>query len=121
MIDKTKDEFGPPKTAVFGMRVRDFMRPRADALAVRAGTVTGDMIAHMTAAKASCAVVVDAAGRPLGIITEQDIARKITYRIPPETAVDAIMTSPVMTIERRDYLYHAIAWMRRHNSRRPGS
>ena len=116
-MNRASEEMGPPKSAVFGMCVRDFMRPRADALAVRAGTTCGDMIAHMTAGRASSAVVVDAAGRPVGIITEQDIARKITYRTPPEAPVDSVMTSPVMTIGRDDYLYHAIAWMRRHRLR----
>ncbi len=116
-MNKAKDEFGPPKSAVFGLRVRDFMRPRADALAVRPGATCGDMIAHMTAGKASSAVVVDAAGRPVGIITEQDIARKLTYRVPAETPVESVMTAPVMTIERSDYLYHGIAWMRRNRLR----
>ncbi len=114
MLDMPKHrDDGPTKTAVFGMRVKDFMRPRADALAVRAGSRCGDMIAHMAHAKASCAVVVDPAGRPVGIVTEQDIVRRLTFRLPPETPVEQIMTTPVMTIQRRDYLYHAIAWMRR--------
>jgi signal-transduction protein with cAMP-binding, CBS, and nucleotidyltransferase domain len=99
------------------MRVRDFMRPRADALAVREGTSCSEMVAHMAATRASCAVVVDAAGRPLGIITERDIARRIAYRVPAERPVESVMSAPVMTIARRDFLYHAIAWMRRHKLR----
>lgn len=117
MLEKTRQDAGPTQTAVFSMRVGEFMRPRAAALAVRAGTTCFDMIAHMTAGKASCAVIVDAAGRPVGIITEQDIARRITFRVPGDTPVDAVMTTPVLTIERQDYLYHAIAWMRRHGLR----
>lgn len=117
MLDKARQDLGPTQTAVFSMRVCDFMRPRAAALAIRAGTSCSDMIAHMAAGKASCIVVVDAAGRPVGIVTEQDIARRITFRLPGDTPVDAVMTSPVMTIERQDYLYHAIAWMRRHGLR----
>jgi signal-transduction protein with cAMP-binding, CBS, and nucleotidyltransferase domain len=35
--------------------------------------------------------------------------------VPPETAIERIMTSPVMTINRRDFLYQAIAWMRHAN------
>lgn len=105
------------RTAVFSMLVRDFMRPRSDLLAVRVGTRCSHMIALMAAEHASCAIIVDAGGRPIGIITEQDIARRITYRIPGEALVETVMTSPVMTIERRDYLYHAIAWMRRHDLR----
>lgn len=117
MLDKPKDELGPTQTAVFSMRVRDSMRPRADALAIRPGTTCADMIAHMAHTKASCAVVVDSAGRPIGIITEQDIARRITYRIPGETRVETVMSGPVMTIDQREYLYHGIAWMRRHRLR----
>lgn len=62
-------------------------------------------------------MVVDSAGRPIGIITEQDIARRITYRVPGETPVETVMSAPVMTIEQREYLYHGIAWMRRHRLR----
>ena len=116
MANRT-DEGGHSRTAVFSMLVRDFMRPRSELLAVRVGTRCSDMIAMMAAEQASCAIIVDAGGRPIGIITEQDIARRITYRIPGETPVETVMTSPVMTIERRDYLYHAIAWMRRHDLR----
>jgi signal-transduction protein with cAMP-binding, CBS, and nucleotidyltransferase domain len=117
MLDKPKGELGPKQTAVFSMRVRDFMRPLADALAIRAGTKCAEMIAHLKASKASCAVVVDAAGRPVGIITEKDIARRITFCVDGDTPVDGVMTTPILTIERRDYLYHAIGWMRRHKLR----
>lgn len=117
MVTKTMEYGSHSRTAVFSMLVRDFMRSRSEMLAVRAGTRCADMIALMAAEDASCAIIVDAAGRPIGIITEQDIARRIAYRIPGETPVESVMTSPVMTIERRDYLYHAIAWMRRHDLR----
>ena len=116
-MTKTTEEGGHSRTAVFSMLVRDFMRSRSELLAVRTGTRCADMIALMAAEKASCAIIVDAGGRPIGIITEQDIARRIAYRIPGETLAETVMTSPVMTIERRDYLYHAIAWMRRHDLR----
>ncbi len=116
-MTKTTEEGGHSRTAVFSMLVRDFMRSRSELLAVRTGTRCADMIALMAAEKASCAIIVDAGGRPIGIITEQDIARRIAYRVPGETLVETVMTSPVMTIERRDYLYHAIAWMRRHDLR----
>lgn len=93
------------------------MKLRSGVLAVRAGTSCADMISHLAAVKASGALVVDASGRPIGIITEQDIARRITYKIPGETPVESVMTSPVVTIGHNEYLYHAIAWMRRHNLR----
>jgi signal-transduction protein with cAMP-binding, CBS, and nucleotidyltransferase domain len=99
------------------MLVRDFMRARSEVLAVRPGTRTADMIALLAAEKATCAVVVDANGRPVGIVTERDIVRRITYRVPGEAPVESVMTTPVMTIKRSDYLYHGIAWMRRHDLR----
>jgi signal-transduction protein with cAMP-binding, CBS, and nucleotidyltransferase domain len=105
------------RTAVFGMLVRDFMRPRSDVLAVRGATSCADLIALLGAEKTACAVIVDFAGRPVGILTDGDIARRIAYRVPPETAVEAVMSTPVLTIQRRDYLYHAIARMRRHDLR----
>lgn len=107
----------PPQRVVFNQRVQDTMRHRSDVLAIRTGTTCLDMIDHMTATKASCALIVDASGRPAGIITEQDIARRIAYRVPGDTPVESVMTSPVVTIGRREYLYHAIAWMRRHGLR----
>lgn len=107
----------PSRTAMFTMLVSDSMRPRNEVLAIRAGTTCGDMIGLLTNEETSCAVVVDADRRPIGVITLQDIARRVTYRAPPDTPVDAVMTAPVTTIGRRDYLYHAIAQMRRHGLR----
>jgi signal-transduction protein with cAMP-binding, CBS, and nucleotidyltransferase domain len=95
------------------MLVRDFMRTRQEILVVRLGVKCADMIGLLTAEAASCAVVVDAAGLPVGIITERDIARRIAFRVAPETPVEEVMTSPVTTIRRDEYLYHAIAEMRR--------
>lgn len=99
------------------MLVRDFMRPRKEVLAIRAGTRCADMVGQLTAENASCAVVVDANARPIGVITLQDIARRITFQVDASTPVDVVMTTPVMTIGRHDYLYHAIAQMRRHDLR----
>ncbi|MDH5749124.1 MAG: DUF294 nucleotidyltransferase-like domain-containing protein, partial [Rhodospirillales bacterium] len=61
--------------------------------------------------------VIDKQGRPIGIVTEQDIIRRVAFKVSAETAVEAVMTSPVMTIQSDDYLYHAIAHMRRRDLR----
>lgn len=105
------------QTAVFSMLVRDFMHSRNKVLAIPLGTPCAEMIDMLAAERAGCAVVVDPMERPIGIITERDIALRVAYRVPPETPVEAVMTVPVMTIRRREYLYHAIAWMRRHGLR----
>ena len=105
------------RTAVFSMLVRDFMRPRGEVLAIRTGTSCAELVELSGGEAVSCAVVVDAEDRPIGVITMQDIARRITYRVPGDTRVESVMTHPILTIARRDYLYHAIARMRRNRLR----
>ncbi|MDS4011863.1 MAG: DUF294 nucleotidyltransferase-like domain-containing protein [Defluviicoccus sp.] len=113
----TKPAAARSQTAVFSMLVRDFMHSRNKVLAIPPGTPCAAMIDLLAAERAGCAVVVDPMERPIGIITERDIALRVAYRVPPETPVEAVMTMPVMTIRRREYLYQAIAWMRRHGLR----
>jgi signal-transduction protein with cAMP-binding, CBS, and nucleotidyltransferase domain len=117
MTARTPARAKASRTAIFSKLARDFMRPASEVLAIRPGTSCEDMIAGLAATGATCAVVVDAAGRPVGIVTERDIALRIAYRVPGETPVERVMTSPVIAVRRRDYLYHAIALMRRHGLR----
>ncbi len=98
------------QTGVFSQLVRDHMRQAL--VVVRAGTSCADMVAATAEAAASSAIVVGDDGRPLGIITEQDICRRIAFRQPEEAPVEEVMSAPVMTIRDSDYLYHAIARMR---------
>jgi signal-transduction protein with cAMP-binding, CBS, and nucleotidyltransferase domain len=80
-------------------------------------TTLKELVERMDAETASCAVVINEEWRPIGIITEQDVTRKITFQLDPETPVSQIMTTPVVTIQRTDYLYHAVAFMRRRSLR----
>ena len=50
----------------------------------------------------SSAVVVDGSGRPKGIITEQDVVRRIVWQIPPDQGIETVMTSPVATVAAED-------------------
>lgn len=52
-----------------------------------------------------------------GIVTEQDIRRRMAYRAEADTPVDRVMSAPVETIEADDYLYRAIARMRQRDLR----
>ncbi len=99
------------------MLVRDFARPRTEVLAVRPGTRCAEVVERLAREKLTCAIVLDASERPVGILTERDIASRIAFRVEPDTPIEAVMTSPVMTIARREYLYYAISWMRRHDLR----
>jgi signal-transduction protein with cAMP-binding, CBS, and nucleotidyltransferase domain len=100
---------------VFRRRVRDFMGPPT--LAIAAGATVEEAVGAMTEGKASCAVVVDAERRVVGILTEQDVTRRIAFRATPQTGVEAIMSEGVKAIGADDYLYRAIARMRRFGHR----
>lgn len=105
----------PSRTAVFSMRVRECMRPADSALVIRPDMCCGEVVERLAAGLALCAIVVDAAQRPIGILTDQDIARRIAYRADPHTPVETLMTWPVATVSRREHLHAAIARMRRQN------
>ncbi len=101
------------RTAVFSMRVRDFARPSDAVLVVRPEARCGEVVERLSGSSELCAIVVDAAERPIGILTDRDIARRIAYRVDPQTPVETLMTWPVVCVSRREYLYAAIARMRR--------
>ncbi len=99
------------QAAIFLKLVKDYMAPRP--LAVVAATPCREVLARMAEETVSGATVVDAAGRPLGIVTEHDFAHRVAFQQPPEAAIGEVMTTPVATVEADDYLYRAIARMRR--------
>ena len=103
------------QTAIFSKLVRDFMRDRPPT--VSPSTPCAEAIQHMFGDHASSVVVIDANGRLLGILTKQDVTRRIAFQIPPETPVEQVMTRRVLTIPVDEYLYHAIGRMRRYNLR----
>jgi signal-transduction protein with cAMP-binding, CBS, and nucleotidyltransferase domain len=100
---------------VFGQRARDVMNRRLHR--VGAGTPLGEAIAGLAAADASAVVVLDDAGRLVGILTEHDIARRVALRLPPETPVGRAMTAPVKSVGADDLLYRAVGHMRRERLR----
>ena len=46
-----------------------------------------ELVERMEGETATCAVIVDDGWRPAGIITEQDVTRKVAFRLDPETLV----------------------------------
>ena len=99
------------QTKIFSHLVRDYMR--GPPVVVTRGATVRDLLGQMGAAKATSALIVDQAGRLAGIITEQDVTRRIALRCEGGEEVSAVMTSPVETVGADDYLYAAIARMRR--------
>ncbi|MBC8338028.1 MAG: CBS domain-containing protein [Rhodospirillales bacterium] len=103
------------RIAIFSKLVRDCMRTLP--LALEEGTSLGDVVRQMEAAGASSATVIDAEGRPIGIITERDITRRAAFKLHSGDPVEEVMTAPVLTIQEDEYLYYAIARMRRQGLR----
>lgn len=103
------------QTAIFTKLVRDYMGPPA--LQAETGATCGETVENMRLAGASSVLVVDEHQRPVGIITEQDVSRKVAFLVDPGVPVTEVMSSPVKTVRADSYLYHAIAEMRRQRLR----
>ncbi|MBI1208801.1 MAG: CBS domain-containing protein [Azospirillum sp.] len=96
---------------MFRLLAQDHMRAQPPVL--RYGTPCQEAVATMARAGASCALVISAAGRINGILTERDVARRIAFQVAPETPVERVMSGPISTVNATDYLYRAVSMMRR--------
>jgi signal-transduction protein with cAMP-binding, CBS, and nucleotidyltransferase domain len=81
-------------------------------LTVSTDATCGEVVRLMRERSASSTIVEDEAGRLAGIVTEQDVVRRIAFQRLAETPVTEVMSTQVRTIREDDYLYHAIAKMR---------
>ncbi len=100
------------QTAVFRHIVGDHMAPPP--VRVTLDEPATAVVRRMATDRASAAVAVDAAGRPLAIATEQDVVRRFTGADQPARA---IMTMPVLSVGVADHLFEAVGFMRRHRLR----
>jgi len=89
--------------------VRDFVSD--DFVAVAADAGIGGALAEAGRAGKSTLLVTEA-GRLKGIITEQDVVRRLAFRAEPDAPVNLHMTAPVVFIYAHDLLFHAIGKMR---------
>ena len=103
------------QTEIFRRRVRDSIGPPPPT--ARHDVTVAEAVAALRDTRASGLVLVDDGGRPVGILTEADIARRVAFRADPAAPVAAVMTAPVVSIEAGEYLYRGIARMRRRNLR----
>ena len=97
---------------VFRRVISEHMGPPPVTIPDRVSAVQA--VGKLAEAHASAAIVVDEAGRLAGIVTEQDVVRRLLGGDQP---VEAIMTAPVLTVRADDQLYRAIGLMRRHRLR----
>ncbi|MFQ5995661.1 MAG: DUF294 nucleotidyltransferase-like domain-containing protein [Acidiferrobacterales bacterium] len=98
------------RTAAFSELVKDHMEGPPPLMSARAPCA--DVVLAMREHGSSSVLVADNDGRVRGIVTEQDVVCHVAYRTGP-TLVEEIMSKPVLTIRDDDYLFHAIATMRR--------
>jgi CBS domain-containing protein len=99
------------QTAAFRRLVRDHMQ--APPVVVSWTRPALEVVARMTEAGASAAVILGADGRVAGILTEQDVTRRIAGQEVGAQPVARLMTRPVATIATDQPLYEAIGLMRR--------
>ncbi|MCA3322131.1 MAG: CBS domain-containing protein [Roseomonas sp.] len=85
--------------------------------ALSAETPLGQAIAAMAAARASAILALDGAGCAIGILTEQDIARRVVFRLGAEVPLAAAMTAPLIACAPDEGLWRAIALLRQHGLR----
>ncbi|MEO5373065.1 MAG: DUF294 nucleotidyltransferase-like domain-containing protein [Alphaproteobacteria bacterium] len=103
------------QTVIFSKLVRDCMAERP--LAMPSGTSCAEVIRRMTDQKEASVIIQDGAGRLVGLLTEQDVVRRMVHRVSPDAPVDAVMTRSVLTIPESEYLYLAIGRMRQNHLR----
>ncbi|MCA3418629.1 MAG: CBS domain-containing protein [Roseomonas sp.] len=85
--------------------------------ALPAETPLGQAISAMVTARASAILAQDDAGCAIGILTEQDIARRVIFRLGPEAPLAAAMTAPLIACAPDEGLWRAIALLRQHGLR----
>jgi len=103
------------RTAIFTKKVRDYMRV---APAVLDDSANCEQVVRSMAKHQATATLLLSQGRRIsGILTEQDVVRRLGYQVAATTPVREVMTSAVKTINADDYLYQAIARMRRFHLR----
>jgi CBS domain-containing protein len=99
------------QTDIFRRAVRDCLGPPPPT-APHDCTVA-DAVACLAETRASALVLTDGENRPVGIVTEADVTRRVALQAEAGASAAAIMTAPVVVIEDTEYLYRGIARMRR--------
>jgi signal-transduction protein with cAMP-binding, CBS, and nucleotidyltransferase domain len=103
------------ETAVFWKRAGDFAKSRPVVLGP--GDSCAKAVSMLTRQKATAVLVTDRNGEIEGILTEQDVARRLAYRTPQNTKLEKVMTKPVHIVRQDDYLSFAVTAMQRHKLR----
>ena len=79
-----------------------------------------EAVNHMAEKSISCVVIVDAARKPLGIVTERDIIKKVVYKNMnmDEAQINTVMSSPVVSVSKDTNVLDAMMMMQKNKFRR---
>lgn len=98
------------------MKVLDAIR--RSAVAVRADQTVNEAATVMERAGVGALAVLDD-DRLVGIITDRDLVRRaLATRLPSDARVDAVMTTPVLTVDAAEDMHHAFGLFRSNAVRR---
>jgi len=99
---------------LFIKKISDYMS--ADYIYVDVNASISETIKDLQQQKKST-ILIKKDNKLFGIITEQDIVRKVTFISDSSKKVSDFMTSPVIFVYEDDLLFHAVGKMRKNNLR----
>ena len=99
---------------LFIKKISDYMS--ADYIYVDVNASISETIKDLQQQKKST-ILIKKDNKLVGIITEQDIVRKVTFISDSSKKVSDFMTSPVIFVYEDDLLFHAVGKMRKNNLR----
>ena len=100
------------QTKLFRSLARDHMGPKPVEVAPTASV--GEAVNGMAQTGSRMAIVADSHGRPAGVVTEQDVVRRVARQAAPDQPVADVMSAPIVTVSTGDHLLAAVTTMRRH-------
>ena len=99
---------------LFTKKISDYMSD--DYLYLNSNISIAEAIKKLQQQKKSV-ILVKKENKLFGIITEQDIVRKVTFLSEPNKKISEVMTTPVIFVYEDDLLFHAVGKMRKNNLR----
>jgi CBS domain-containing protein len=89
-------------------------------ITITKGSSVGEAVRLMTKHRISCLIITDTNYKPVGIVTERDMVRRVLKNNLDieRTKIDEIMSSPVMTMHKEKRITDAIALMEKYHFRR---
>lgn len=89
-------------------------------ITLKKGSSVMDAIRLMSGRSISCIIIIDSAQKPIGIITERDMVKRVLKNMldPGSTKIDDVMTSPVITMPAEKRITDAINMMQKYHFRR---